>query len=181
MNQADALLMCSRCEALGRVTIEAMLLGKAVIGANTGGTPELITNGVTGLLYQYGDIEDLKRAIRQLAADRALRARLGAAARAFAERQFAQNAAAQRTADLCRELASPRAAASRFSATGAALRELLARYTAQQHETEATLAAHAELIAGYSQQLHDMLTSQSWRMTAPLRTLKRLARERPES
>jgi len=47
----DIFAMASLAETFGTVTIEAMLTGKAVIGTNTGGTPELLGNGVLGLLY----------------------------------------------------------------------------------------------------------------------------------
>jgi glycosyltransferase involved in cell wall biosynthesis len=51
---ADAALMCSRNEAMGRVTVEAMSACRPVIGFASGGTPELIEHGRTGLLYQGG-------------------------------------------------------------------------------------------------------------------------------
>lgn len=60
---AEIALMCSRNEALGRVTIESMLAGNLVIGANTAGTVELIENGVNGYLYEAGNIEDLCKKI----------------------------------------------------------------------------------------------------------------------
>ena len=59
MFHADASLVCSRCEAFGRVTIEAMKLGRPVIGSNSGGTPELIDDHRTGLLYEPGNASDL--------------------------------------------------------------------------------------------------------------------------
>lgn len=46
-------------EAFGRVTVEFMMEKMPVIGANTGGTIELICNNVDGYLYQVGDHEDL--------------------------------------------------------------------------------------------------------------------------
>lgn len=52
-------LTCSKIEGFGRGTAEAMLLGKPVIGTNTGGTPELITDGENGLLYTPGNIDEL--------------------------------------------------------------------------------------------------------------------------
>lgn len=55
----DVEIVCSRKEAFGRVTIEAMLAGLPVIGANTGGTPELIEDGVTGWIFKCGDYKDL--------------------------------------------------------------------------------------------------------------------------
>jgi glycosyltransferase involved in cell wall biosynthesis len=48
---ADAVLMCSRSEAMGRVTAEAMAACRPVVGRNSGGTPELIEHEHTGLLY----------------------------------------------------------------------------------------------------------------------------------
>ncbi len=51
MYKATAFLMCSRNEALGRVTIEAMLNFCLVIGYNDSGTSEIIENNKTGCLY----------------------------------------------------------------------------------------------------------------------------------
>jgi glycosyltransferase involved in cell wall biosynthesis len=51
---ADVALMCSRSEAMGRVTAEAMSCCRPVIGYAAGGTPELIDDGTTGRLYRDG-------------------------------------------------------------------------------------------------------------------------------
>jgi glycosyltransferase involved in cell wall biosynthesis len=51
---ADAALMCSRNEAMGRVTAEAMSACRPVIGFDGGGTSELIDHDNTGLLYRGG-------------------------------------------------------------------------------------------------------------------------------
>ena len=51
-------MVCSSAEAFGRVTIESFAHGIPVIGANCGGTAELVQNGVNGFLYEYGDIQD---------------------------------------------------------------------------------------------------------------------------
>lgn len=56
--KADAVLCCSKYEAMGRVTAEAMAAARPVIGRNSGGTAEIIENEVTGLLYN-GEYEDL--------------------------------------------------------------------------------------------------------------------------
>jgi glycosyltransferase involved in cell wall biosynthesis len=52
--EADVALMCSRHEAMGRVTAEAMSACRPVIGFDGGGTTELIDPGRTGLLYRGG-------------------------------------------------------------------------------------------------------------------------------
>jgi glycosyltransferase involved in cell wall biosynthesis len=55
--EADVALMCSRNEAMGRVTAEAMSACRPVIGFDNGGTSELIDPGRTGLLYRGGPDE----------------------------------------------------------------------------------------------------------------------------
>lgn len=60
---ADITFVCSKAEAFGRVTVEAMLSGSLVIGADTAATIELIRDTETGLLYKYGDISDLTQKI----------------------------------------------------------------------------------------------------------------------
>ena len=59
LKETDITFVCSRAEAFGRVTIEAMMAGSFVIGANTAGTKELINDGVDGILYTSGDTDDL--------------------------------------------------------------------------------------------------------------------------
>lgn len=62
----DVGLMLSRCEAFGRVTVEYMLQGLAVIASDTGANPEIVEDGVTGLLYPYGDINALAACMKAL-------------------------------------------------------------------------------------------------------------------
>ncbi len=60
--EADVTLMCSRAEAFGRATVEAMAAGTLVIGADSGATPEIIGKD-RGLLYAAGRPEKLADAI----------------------------------------------------------------------------------------------------------------------
>ena len=50
--EMDVLLMFSRMEGFGRVTVEAMQRGIPVIGYNSGGTSEIVKNGYNGYLFQ---------------------------------------------------------------------------------------------------------------------------------
>lgn len=84
----DVALMCSGCEAFGRVTVEAMKFGKPVIGSNAGGTRELIRDGWNGLLYEPGNSEDLAAKISMLSDDRELLAQMGDNARAWSNSTF---------------------------------------------------------------------------------------------
>lgn len=56
LRKATALLMCSQNEAQGRVTIEAMFYGCPVLGYKSGGTQEIIQDGVNG--YLFSDMND---------------------------------------------------------------------------------------------------------------------------
>ncbi|HEV3212300.1 MAG TPA: glycosyltransferase [Acidimicrobiales bacterium] len=67
-------------EPFGQVVIEAMGAGCAVVVADAGGPAEVVTDGVDGVLYPMGDRAALAVALRRLAGDAELRARLGVAA-----------------------------------------------------------------------------------------------------
>jgi len=66
MSEADIILVCTRIEAFGRVAVEGMMLKKPVIGAGSGGTAELIEDGVNGLLYEPGNHIQLATKIEYL-------------------------------------------------------------------------------------------------------------------
>ena len=68
-------------EGCPRAMLEAMALGKAVIGSRSGAIPEILRDGENGLLVNPGSAVELERALVALAADPSLRARLGAGAR----------------------------------------------------------------------------------------------------
>jgi len=89
---ADVVLMCSQMEAFGRVTVEAMQLGRPVIGARSGGTTELVRDGQTGLLFEVGDPTDLAQKIRHLYEQRDLVGKFGAAARMWTDEAFSEEA-----------------------------------------------------------------------------------------
>ena len=63
-NKFDVLLMCSRAEAFGRVTVEAMLRNIPVIGFDSGGTSELIDDGVTG--FKFKTVDDVMETLNIL-------------------------------------------------------------------------------------------------------------------
>lgn len=83
----------SRREGVGLAAREAMAHGRAVVATTVGGLPEAVTHGETGLLVPPQDPEALRDAIERLLGDAELRARLGAAARAYAERELSWEAA----------------------------------------------------------------------------------------
>jgi glycosyltransferase involved in cell wall biosynthesis len=77
-------------EGLGRTCVEAMLMKKPVIGTNSGGIPELIEDGNTGLLYSPGDYLKLADQIEKLLDDPAFRERLAVQGQRFALETFSK-------------------------------------------------------------------------------------------
>ena len=60
---SDAILVCSKSEALSRTIIEAGLLKTPVVVSNRGGNIEIITHQQNGLVYEYGNYQDLAKQI----------------------------------------------------------------------------------------------------------------------
>jgi glycogen(starch) synthase len=89
-------------ESLSRVLIEASALGVPIAAMNTGGTPDIVRHGETGLLSETPDA--LAEDVRHLRSDAALRRRLGEAARARADELFDADAIAERIEGLYSEL-----------------------------------------------------------------------------
>lgn len=61
--------------------LEAMAWGRAIVATTVGGVPDVLSDGEDALLVAAGDSEALAAAVARLAADPALRKRLGPAAR----------------------------------------------------------------------------------------------------
>jgi glycosyltransferase involved in cell wall biosynthesis len=84
LDESTCLVLPSRSEGMGRVVIEAFCRGRAVIGSRVGGIPDLVQDGVNGLLVEPGDRAGLEHALVGLLSDRTLAERLGRGAYASA-------------------------------------------------------------------------------------------------
>ena len=86
VDAARALVLPSPSEGLGRVVIESFIRGRAVIGTRAGGIPDIVEDGVNGLLVEPGDAGALAGAIERILTDAELAAGLGEGAAASAGR-----------------------------------------------------------------------------------------------
>jgi len=80
--------------------LEAMACGLPVVASRVGGIPEVVDDGVQGLLVPVGDADALAQALARYAFDPALRARHGRAARARVEERFSMRAMLSAYGDL---------------------------------------------------------------------------------
>jgi len=62
-NAIDWLVMATKAETFGMVTIESLACGTPVLGSNAGGTPEILENEKGGMLFQSLDVNDLANKI----------------------------------------------------------------------------------------------------------------------
>ena len=97
-------LPSTKPEPFGRVTVEAMTQGRAVIATNHGGTCELIQDGVTGMLVPPSDPIALADAIETLLADPTLCESMGKAAATFAKANFGLPGHGERMRNIIDEL-----------------------------------------------------------------------------
>jgi glycosyltransferase involved in cell wall biosynthesis len=85
----DLFVLATRREALGTSFIEAQAMGLPVIGCRTGGVPETMLEGETGLLVPVQDAPALAAAILSLTRDPARRRAMGEHAANFVRERYA--------------------------------------------------------------------------------------------
>ncbi|MGN0325436.1 MAG: glycosyltransferase family 4 protein [Lachnospiraceae bacterium] len=102
LNTMDIGIIASEYEGFGLVTVEYMLHGMPVIGRNSGGTPEIILDAVTG--YLYDETEELYQAMKQLMQSPDQVRKMGDAGRKRAKECFTEEKNAQAVAELIREV-----------------------------------------------------------------------------
>ena len=79
-------------EGFGIAVVEAMAMGKAVVATTTGGLPEVVAQGETGLLVPPGDVESLAATVVSLLEDRTRREQMGLCGKARAQERFSLDA-----------------------------------------------------------------------------------------
>lgn len=85
---ADLMLLPSELESFGLAALEAMACEVPTIGTLVGGVPELIQNGVTGLLFPVGDVDAMAQGALDLLGNRDRLSSMAKAGRAEAQRTY---------------------------------------------------------------------------------------------
>lgn len=101
---ADIAFTCSKSEAFGRITVEAMMSGNLIIASNGGATLEFVENGKTGLLYEQGNIDSLAENIIYALNHKEEMKSIAAAGRLYASENLTANINAQHIFGIYSEL-----------------------------------------------------------------------------
>jgi glycosyltransferase involved in cell wall biosynthesis len=103
----DIFVLPSLSEAFSNSLMEAMACGCCVMASRVGGNPELVEDGVRGLLFRPGDAADLARGLRDAIVNVEFRMRLGEAAHDFLHSHFSSAASARRMGEIYTSLLPP--------------------------------------------------------------------------
>jgi glycosyltransferase involved in cell wall biosynthesis len=101
LDESWLLLLPSRAEGTPRIVLEAFCRGRPVVGGRVGGVPDVVEDGLSGVLVDPDDVEGIAAALVRLLSDRTAAERMGAAARARADAfLFTPEEFAERMAEL---------------------------------------------------------------------------------
>jgi glycosyltransferase involved in cell wall biosynthesis len=100
----DVQVICSTAEPFGLVTLEAMAQSRPVVATATGGSPELVRDGVEGFLVRPDDADTLARRLDCLLDSPGLRREMGQRGRRRVYENFTRRNMLDRTEELYREI-----------------------------------------------------------------------------
>jgi len=106
LNAMDAYVLSSLTEGISNSVLEAMATGLPVVVSATGGNPEVVVSGESGLLFPVGDERRLAELLRMLQTQRELRQRLGRNALRRVREEFSLDSMVKRYTDIYENLVS---------------------------------------------------------------------------
>ena len=104
LQAADLGVYTSENESFCLSILEAMCFACPSVATRVGGIPEVVQDNMTGILVPFGDADTLARSVEKLIQDATLRATLGCAAKARAQKEFSANAVVPRYEALYRRV-----------------------------------------------------------------------------
>ena len=110
LNAIDAYVLPSICEGVSNSLLEAMATALPVIVSDTGGNPEVVVNGESGLLFPVGGVEELADRLLLLYSDRDMRERLGQQALRRVREHFSLDSMVAKYEEMYENVAGQRAA-----------------------------------------------------------------------
>lgn len=114
---ADIMVNCSGTEGLPGALLEGGVTGVPAVATAVGGVPEIVEDGVTGILCPRGDAEALAAGVARLVEDADLRRAMGSAARERIGTMFSNDACAARLLEVYEEVLAQRRTQARLSAS----------------------------------------------------------------
>jgi len=173
LEQTHVILNCSRMEAFGRSILEGMMMGKAIIATNTGGNPEMITNGETGLLYSPGNYLDLADQVENLIDNPELMGQLAHNGYQFAKKNFTKEKYGGKYNRLLNEIITKPQNNNNKNMGELTLKylNLMTQLNCENVNLKKTLDNTENEVLYYS-------LSKSWRITRPIRKIMKVLRGR---
>ncbi|MFN0189153.1 MAG: glycosyltransferase family 4 protein [Bacteroidia bacterium] len=102
MKSLDVFLITSKTEGLGTIVLEAFAAEIPVVATRAGGIPELVSDGITGLLVEVGNVDGCTLAVQKILSDRELKTKLVSNAKIKVQ-GFSFQATAQKTLSIYQE------------------------------------------------------------------------------
>jgi glycosyltransferase involved in cell wall biosynthesis len=99
----DVAILVSDFEGMGRVLLEAMVMGRPAVASNVGGIPDVVDDGQTGILIPPGDSPALAAALERLYLDSNLRQSMGVAGKKKITEQFSAATMVRKIVDVYEE------------------------------------------------------------------------------
>lgn len=112
LNALDVYVLPSLCEGISNSLLEAMATGLPVIASDTGGNPEVVVNGMSGLLFPVGDIQRLADQLLLVYSAKERRVQLGEMALCRVKEQFSLDSMIEQYEEMYSSLVRTRVARS---------------------------------------------------------------------
>jgi glycosyltransferase involved in cell wall biosynthesis len=119
----DIFVLPSRREGIGSILLDAMEQGLPIVAARVGGVPEIVHDGLNGILIDAGRTDQLRDAVLTLSADQDLRARMGARGKQIAT-GYSAEVMAQRYFDIYESVLRSRPSEPRLAERAATIKAL---------------------------------------------------------